>query len=276
MAYAGDSQEIGTDKILVVCEMVKVAVAGAALHGSRQAVVAAAIAAVRTSWCLLFLVEAAADLVDDAAFEVRARLGAFKPVLVEYVLAAKSSRPPVVSGLTWLRRNVAAHTAFGEGAAALYGSVVDLKRRQNGRRCPGSQAETGQTEPAAEPAADDDAFQDVPALQARAAIEEVQTKLELVVAELAQAKIDLADAITARQEVAQHLAASHGQPQTPRSWQRSSTSTRAAAAWVYELATVKRELASAVTDRMAWHVYAEQSDIALAAVRRKLSDAQAA
>ena len=79
--------------------------------------------------------------------EVDARLRAIAPVLTELVSAGAAGRVPAVSGSARLRRNVAAHSGFGEGPAVVEATTADLKRRQRGRRKgrPKDPAETSST-----------------------------------------------------------------------------------------------------------------------------------
>jgi hypothetical protein len=78
--------------------------------------------------------------------ELASRLEVVKPVLEEYIVAASSAREPKVSGVARLRRNLAAHCAFGEGPAVLQGTAKQLRARQRGAR---KSEDTGQPPQAA-------------------------------------------------------------------------------------------------------------------------------
>jgi len=104
--------------------------------GSRQVVAAAVAAAVRT--CLLRGGVAKGEVVEEVhvSQEVDKRVGAIKPVIREQVHTALEGRQAKLSGVTRLRRNVAAHVDFGDGGLVVDASAAVQRRRQRGgRRC---------------------------------------------------------------------------------------------------------------------------------------------
>ena len=102
-------------------------------NGSRQVVAATAAALWR---CAAGRPSSAVVSSDDFGLddEVEARMAAIQPIIRENVTAAVQERPPVVSGMARLRRNVATHAHFGGGADVVEGSVAELKKKQRGRR----------------------------------------------------------------------------------------------------------------------------------------------
>jgi hypothetical protein len=131
------------------------AAAKAAVDGGATRHVAAAVttAAVRTVWQLMAgesegdeehldsFTQAGLEQVQQ---ELAARLRAVKPVILEHIVAAASGRAPAVPGDARVKRNVAVHVGFGEGAGLLSQPAQELRRRQRGRRRPrGSGSGTG-------------------------------------------------------------------------------------------------------------------------------------
>ena len=68
------------------------------------------------------------------AEELEARLSAVRPVLVECISAAHGTREPHIPGTQRVRRNLAEHFGFGQGAEVLEGSGRVLRERQRGVR----------------------------------------------------------------------------------------------------------------------------------------------
>ena len=65
--------------------------------------------------------------------ELEARIDAIKPVLREHAAAQEDRTPRLPTG-TRIRRNLAEQVGFGDGGAALGGSLQQLRRCQRGRR----------------------------------------------------------------------------------------------------------------------------------------------
>ena len=125
--------------VATLAALVSAAVQGAATGGApRQGLAAAVSAALRTGVALLVPHSSGPTLdpmdalrtdSEEQGAELAARVAAITPVLANQV----TGRP--TSGAQRLRRNVAAHVGFGEGAALVRAAPSVLRCRQRGGRC---------------------------------------------------------------------------------------------------------------------------------------------
>jgi hypothetical protein len=112
-----------------VSPLVAEAVAAAVLAGASPKVAAAI-----TRAAIRAVMEIAAPVDMEVCPEVEARIEAIKPVVAERVLAATEGRLAVLTGAQRLRRNIAEHAGFGEGASFMREPEAVHRRRQRGRR----------------------------------------------------------------------------------------------------------------------------------------------
>ena len=129
--WARSAREGGEDEGTVAV-LIQAAVRGVAEGGSRQAVAAAAAAAIRTGAELLGLTAP----VTDETVEVEERVNCVRPVLRAHVRAGVRGLRASIPGVVRSARNVASHHGFGAGPG-----------RWRSAACGGGSPQQGEDEP---------------------------------------------------------------------------------------------------------------------------------